>query len=313
LPLALPLPPAASLAEVKAWATWYRLRTGHKPRLFVSFSGGRTSALMSKRIKDELSEYFELLFVFANTGREHPDTLRFVDAVDRNFGLNLVWIEGEVQAWLEGTRSIVVNYVTARQQGEPFEEVVAKYGLPNQTFKHCTRELKTNPMHHYVREVQGWETDYLTAVGIRADESRRVRDTAIARSIVYPLTHWWPLDKQDVLTYWEDFDWDLAIPEHWGNCIDCHKKSDRKLAMLAREDLSGVFEFSIKLDRLYTEGFKNVDGMPGPRKRYRGHMNTLEKLRTFEGVDVRVLSDSDPDGCTSSCELYETEPIREAA
>lgn len=305
LQLALPLPPAATLEDVKAWALAYLERTGHKPRLRVSVSGGRTSALMAKLIKEHLADYFDLLFLFANTGREHPDTLRFVNDVDRHLGLNLVWLEAVVQEGRNSCTFRVVDFDTACRDGARFEEVVAKYGLPNQTFKLCTRELKTNPMEWYAESVGWMMGGYHTAIGIRADEKRRVSDAAIAQSIVYPLTHWWPLDKQDVLTFWEAFDWDLAIPEHHGNCIDCHKKSDRKLAMLAREDI-GNFAFPIKLDRLYSQGYSN--NVPGPRKRYRGYMSTLEKLATFDGVDLRAIRDTgDGDGCTESCELYETE------
>ena len=39
----------------------------------------------------------------------------------------------------------------------------------------------------------------------------------------------------------------------------------------------------------------------------------LLELARVDGVDVRAMSDSDPDGCTSSCELYETTTDTEAA
>src|SRR5690348_10673615 len=96
LALSLPLPAEASLEDVIVWAVIYRAQNGNKPRLRVSFSGGRTSARMCALIKEHLSEYFELLFLFANTSREDPDTLRFVDAVDRNLGLDLHWLESVV-------------------------------------------------------------------------------------------------------------------------------------------------------------------------------------------------------------------------
>lgn len=303
--LALPLPPDASLAEVKAWAAAYRERTGQKPRLRVSVSGGRTSALMAKLIRHQLGDYFEIVFTFANTSREHPDTLRFVRDLSVHMDIPIVWLEALVHyGERRASTFTVTDFERAKRHGELFKAYVAKYGLPNQTFKNCTRELKTNPMEAYADSL-GWASgSYLTAIGIRADEPRRVKDAAIAQSIVYPLAHWWPHDKQDVLNFWEDFDWDLNIPEHWGNCIDCHKKSDRKLAMLAKEDLS-VFAFPILLDRLYENvGPNNV---PGPRKRYRGYMSTLEKLASFDGVDLRAVRDTgDGDGCTESCELYET-------
>jgi 3'-phosphoadenosine 5'-phosphosulfate sulfotransferase (PAPS reductase)/FAD synthetase len=298
----------ATLPEVIAWAIAYATAHGRKPRLRVSVSGGRTSARMAWLIKLHLSQYFEILYLFANTGREHPDTLRYVHDVDLHLGLNLVWIEAVVHM---GERKActhkVVNYETASRNGEPFMAVCAKYGIPNQTFKLCTRDLKTNPMESYAESV-GWVNgSYHTAIGIRADEPRRVKDKAIAQFIAYPLAHWWPMDKQDVLDFWEDFDWDLTIQEREGNCIDCHKKSDKKLALLAQEHPE-YFTFPIMLDRLYENvGPNNV---PGPRKRYRGYMSTLEKLATFQGVNVSsIIDDGASGGCTESCELYETEEM----
>lgn len=309
--LSLPLPAEASLKDVIEWAAIYCDQHGEKPRIFVSFSGGRTSALMCKLIKDSLSDHFELLFVFANTGREDEDTLRFANDVDRHFDLGLVWVEAVVSAGRVASSAQVVNYQTASRQGEPFEAVVAKYGIPNASFLHCTRETKTNPMHSYVQDVVRWERGtYYTALGIREDEPRRVKDKAIGQWIVYPLAHWWPMDKQDVLDYWESCAWNLAIPERDGNCVDCHKKSDKKLALIAKEHPER-FAFPIKLDQLYSKvGSNSVNGVQtdAPRKRYRGYMTTLEKLATFEGVDVSALVDDQASGgCTESCEIHEME------
>lgn len=57
-----------------------------KPRLKVSFSGGATSGMMAKICKDELSDKYEIVFVFANTGEEDERTLRFVDRCDTEWG-----------------------------------------------------------------------------------------------------------------------------------------------------------------------------------------------------------------------------------
>jgi 3'-phosphoadenosine 5'-phosphosulfate sulfotransferase (PAPS reductase)/FAD synthetase len=305
-----PMPVTGSLQDVIAWAVAYRSHYGYKPRLRVSVSGGRTSARMAWLIKEYLSAYFEILYLFANTGREHNDTLRYLNDLDRYLELNLVWLEAVVhKGERKSSTAKVVTYETASRwvEGKPFEEVVQKYGLPNQTFKLCTRELKTNPMEAHA-ETLGWKNgEYYTAIGIRADERRRVSDKQAAQHICYPLTHWWPLDKQDVLDFWEDFDWNLNIEEREGNCVDCHKKSDKKLALLAQEHPE-YFTYSIRLDRLYENVGARVDGVEGPRKRYRGYMSTLDKLRSFEGVDMRtIVDDGAANSCTESCELYETE------
>jgi len=50
-----------------------------KTKLLVSFSGGRSSAYMAWKIKQEWSELYDLSFVFANTGKEREETLILVE------------------------------------------------------------------------------------------------------------------------------------------------------------------------------------------------------------------------------------------
>ncbi len=195
-----------------------------KPRLACSVSGGRTSAFMAKWCKDNLSDTYDIVYTMANTTFEDPDTLRFAHEVDQHFRLNLVWLEAVVNPGRVACTHRIVTYETARRNAEALYDVFGKYGLPNKSFKLCTRELKLNPMKSYLRSI-GWaHGSYITAVGIRADETRRVAPTANAQNIIYPLIDLIPTDKQDVLTFFEGFDWDLRIPEHDGNCQTCFKK-----------------------------------------------------------------------------------------
>lgn len=281
------------------------------PRLQVSFSGGRSSALLAKLAVRLRALGVEVVFTFANTGREHPDTLRFVDDVDRTLGLNLVWLEAVVYPGKrKSSTARVVDYATACRDGERFREVVAKYGLPNRTFKLCTRELKQRPMDNYIRKHLGWRPgSYKTALGIRADENRRVADSAAAQSIVYPLAHWWPVDKQDVLDHWEGDPIDLTIDEFEGNCLECHQKSDVKL-MALHQRMPEAFEFPIMLDRLYTGVGPNT--RPGPRRRYRLERTTEQLIAgfsTLKGYEAaRLVTEG---GCSESCEVYETVAVEE--
>lgn len=277
-----------------------------KQKMRVSVSGGRTSLFMAKWVKDNLSDEYDMLFQFANTTREHPDTYRFLRAGVEAFGIDLHLVEAVVH---HGTRkactSQVVTWETLRTNGEAFDDVVSKYGLPNQSFLHCTRELKTGPMEHHA-DLMGFG-DATVAIGIRADEKRRVSKNATKHRLVYPLVDMIPTTKQDVLDYFEQFDWDLRIPEHLGNCIDCHKKSDRKLQAVDR-DLPGAFDFALHLDRNYSAvGPNNV---PGPRKRWRGYRDTKELLSMLRDGSYSPLALTDG-GCSESCEVYETEAIEE--
>ncbi|SOE37598.1 phosphoadenosine phosphosulfate reductase family protein [Delftia acidovorans] len=276
-----------------------------KPRLRVSFSGGRTSAYMSIWLKQNMSDVYDMRFVFANTGWEHPDTLRFVNEVDTRYGLGVTWVESTPRRELgKSSGHRVVVYETASRQGEPFEAVAAAYGLPNQTFGHCTRELKLNPINDYFSSI-GWAGTQ-TAIGIRADERRRVSKRAGAAGIIYPLVDMIPTDKQDVLDYFEGFDWDLRIPEHQGNCIGCFKKSDKKLLTLYREDPEN-FAFPVRLDHMY----RNVgpNNIPGPRRMYRGHRSAQDLVAEFAAASDDYHPPVDEGGCSESCEVYDTQQM----
>lgn len=278
------------------------------PKLQVSFSGGRTSAFMSIWLKKNFSSFYDMHFVFANTGWEHPDTLRFVNEIDTRFELNLTWVEAVANPGRKSSSHRIVNYQSASRNGEPYEAVVQKYGIPNQVFSLCTRELKLNPMNSYMRSIGLPKGCYETAIGIRADEQRRVRkESALANRIVYPLATWFPTTKEQVLDFFEDFDWDLKIPEHQGNCIGCFKKSEKKLLRLYQEDAKN-FEFPIKLEHLYSNvGPNNV---PGPRKMYRGYRSASDLVAQFETVGADYKPGIDDGGCSESCEIYETEIVK---
>ena len=51
-------------------------------RLLISFSGGLTSAYMAIKLMEMRDKWDEIMVVFANTGMEREETLRFVHDVD---------------------------------------------------------------------------------------------------------------------------------------------------------------------------------------------------------------------------------------
>lgn len=292
------------LSELKNWALSFLLSNGEKPKLRCSVSGGRTSMFMAKWTKENLSEFFDILFLFANTGREHADTYRFLEAGDKAFGLGLTLIETVVHYGERASSSgRAVAYAELCKDGRLFREVCKKYGLPNQTFKLCTRELKTNPMDSYA-EAMGFG-DALTFIGIRSDETRRVSKNATKNKLGYPLVDFIPTTKLDVLEFFEQFEWDLRIPEWDGNCVDCHRKSDRKLqaVYLATPE---VFDFTMQLDDDFNSTGPN--NVPGPRKRFRGYRNTRELIAAVVAAPAHALAVIEG-GCSESCEVYETEDI----
>jgi hypothetical protein len=201
--------------------------------LLISFSGGRTSAFMAKVILEHPKyKDYNKLFVFANTGKEAEATLKFVDNCDKKFNLNVVWLEADVDhRERKGTRYKIVDFDTASRGGQPFEEVIKKYGLPSKTYRHCTRELKEVPIHKYAKEFFG-NKDYLTAVGIRADEKHRLGGNP---NIIYPLAEL-NIDEIIVRDWWARQDFDLELKDYQGNCDLCFLKSIRKKLTIIDEN-----------------------------------------------------------------------------
>lgn len=210
-----------------------------KKKLLVSVSGGRTSGLMAKLLFDRFQDVYEMIFVFANTGREKEETLIFVNDLTVYFGLPIVWVEGVVHfGTRKGSTHNITNFKDADRSGIVFERVIQKYGIPNTQFLHCTRELKTNPIRSYAKSI-GWKDHkkYTTAIGLRADEPARIDlIKAQKEKQFYPLYEW-GIKKPDVLAFWSRQLFDLKLSgEHQGNCKMCYKKTNRKLATQILED-----------------------------------------------------------------------------
>lgn len=287
-----------------------------KNRLCISFSGGKTSAYMTKMLLDHFRDdpNTEILVTFANTGQEHEETLKFVDRCDKEFGFGVVWLEAKVSNKRGSVTGFkVVNFQTANRDGSPFESVIAKYGIPNKVYNHCTRELKLAPITSYLYDV-GWvRGSYSSAVGIRADEIDRVSATAFAKNIFYPCADA-GVTKEDVRLWWAEQSFNLNIPEHLGNCMWCWKKSNRKLLTLMQTHPE-IFEFPDRMEKLYAmAGGQRRDGeAKRPRVFFRGNRDTtdlfLDSITTkFEPYqdDKFVPWDQELDlggACGDSCEI----------
>ena len=299
-------------------------------RLSVSVSGGRTSAYMARWVlvnqawvADRLGSetQLDLVFTFANTGMEDDDTLRFMRDVDHYLlDDRAVWLEAVPfygRRVASGHREVDFETAFRNNQWEdpahPFHAVIRKYGVPNKTWQLCTRELKLNPMKSYLRSI-GWaKGSYSTAVGIREDESRRVSAEADGESLVYPLTHWSPTVKDDVLDFFKGLPWDLKIPEHRGNCVTCHKKSLPKLGLVFSEEPQ-FFDFNEAMERQYGGIGPEFAKHPESPSRvfFRGRTPTTVIRQLFtEGSKcekdlARLRSLAEDGGCSESCEVYET-------
>ena len=196
----------------------------------INFSGGRTSAYMTKRLIDEgLKDY---IVTFQNTGKEMPQTLEFINECDKKWGLNVIWLE-----YRKGNNFEVVDYKTASRNGRPFDELIAyKNGfLPNTMMRFCTNQLKIQTSKRYLKSIGLKEWTIYN--GIRYDEPKRwqkMKNLPNYMDLEMPCVKW-KTTKEDVLDWWSKQNFDLQLKEPYGNCDLCFLKGKGKLMTIAKE------------------------------------------------------------------------------
>lgn len=296
-----------------------------RPLHFISFSGGRTSAYMTYRLLREEGHLWDFVVTFANTGREHPKTLDFVHRCDVEFGFKVVWLEAVIDLRDGyGTGHKVVSYETADREGRVFESVIAKYGIPSVKSPHCTREMKTRTIESYCKQF-GDIRNIPTAIGIRADEKRRVRapqpkpETTIwlwsqvdayrsdppdhrpRVNVRYPLIEW-DIEKRDVLRFWKEQSFDLDIEEFEGNCVGCFKKSfDKHLKQIDRDPTA--YDWHRRMEAEYPGHDKK------PHRFFRGALSVdqlFELHADSRGHRMPLFDREENGGCSESCEFLPT-------
>ncbi|MDR6195660.1 phosphoadenosine phosphosulfate reductase family protein [Siphonobacter sp. SORGH_AS_0500] len=199
----------------------------------ISFSGGRSSAMMTKRMIDS-GKYENRVIVFANTGKERHETLDFVHECDIRWNLGVVWLEYD-----PATKFRITSYENASRNGEPFTTLLStKVYLPNRVKRYCTGELKVKPIKRYIQSlgVKNWDN----AMGIRYDEPLRW-GKMIQNTQHEPWFNVLPLYedeivKADVSAFWRSQDFDLQLESYQGNCDLCFMKGKKKLTRLIREN-----------------------------------------------------------------------------
>ncbi len=209
----------------------------------ISFSGGRTSGFMLKKIVDAYGGRLpdSVAVIFANTGIEREETLQFVDVCGREWGVDIVWLE---YLWDAPHRTRVVDFATASRKGEPYAALIDRKGfVPNVKLRACSSFLKRDRIESYARHWLGLKR-WHSVIGLRADEQRRVlRMRAMncgsrtgARAVL-PLADA-GVREADVLDWWKRQPFDLGIPSYAGNCDLCYLKGRAKLIRLIRADPS---------------------------------------------------------------------------
>lgn len=257
--------------------------------LLVSFSGGETSAFMAQWIKNHLEDkvYEKVVYVFANTGLENEETLEFVEECSHHFKFNVQWLEASINPERGyGTGYWLTDFDNAKRKGEPFEAVISKYGIPNQMYPHCTRELKEVPIRKFAKDWFDGEP-YHTAIGIRSDEADRINSKAKDFGFIYPLINreMIPATKPMINFYWRNMPFRLNLKGYQGNCITCWKKSDKKLFKIANEN-PNAFNFMDRMEKTYAfvNGEKSVF--------FRNQRSTQDILSQSKSFTGKVRDDS---------------------
>jgi len=213
----------------------------------ISFSGGRTSGFMLKQIIDAYEGTLpnDIYVVFANTGKEMPQTLDFVKDCAERWDCKIYWLELEIADERPIYRTKEVNFNTASRNGEPFESLIQRRKmLPNPVMRMCTQELKMNVMKRFMKN-QGHK-EWTNVVGLRYDEPRRVAkqnrqndaDVNVWESVM-PLYQ----DKitvKEVTEFWRKNNFDLKLTSEngqttAGNCDLCYLKGTKTLTRILKE------------------------------------------------------------------------------
>jgi hypothetical protein len=198
----------------------------------ISFSGGRTSAFMVHQILEANGNLPDRAkVIFANTGREMPETLDFVQECSERWAVPITWLE-----YRRHNNKVAfeqVNHNSASRNGEPFEALLYKPYLPNAIARFCTEELKVRTMKRFLVKL-GWKF-WNNTIGIRADESRRIKPSRDKK-----WQNWYPLNDaganlETISDFWKNQSFDLRVMKGAGNCDGCFLKSEATLAAMWRE------------------------------------------------------------------------------
>lgn len=117
-----------------------------RSRLVVAnVSGGKDSTALSLHLTELGIEHRR---VFADTGWEHPTTLRYVDEIEK-----------------------IIGQIDRVQAPLTMAALIRKKGMfPGRLHRYCTSELKIKPINAFMATVDP-EWRAIVAVGVRADES----------------------------------------------------------------------------------------------------------------------------------------------
>ena len=268
----------------------------------VSFSGGRSSALLVYLMKNQ---YPDTDFVFMDTGAEHPKTYEFVKNVVKFFDINLTCLRVVVNPELgSGNSYRIISLDELKQDLQPFRDVCYKYGTPYIHGAFCTRTMKLEPFTRYCNDKYG-KNNYQTWLGIRVDEPRRLKQKDGYRY----LADICDFDKQDVINWWKSQPFDLDLPEHLGNCVFCIKKGINKIALATRDEPKMAEDF---INLINDPDVRVVERRQQENKiMYRGNNSLISIMAMYQNhsrediaATIKGNKGFESGSCSESCEIF---------
>ena len=211
----------------------------------LNVSGGRTSAFLLCQVLEAHNGKLpdRTVAIFTNTGHEHPETYRFVERLQSELNVRIIWLEYLWRPDAKGGRADpkhhiqVVNSNSCARQGEPFTALFnSRRRLPGVKRRICTAALKVLPVEHYMRRIKG-VSKFRSIIGLRYDERRRWRKLLWEPqgcNTELPLVYQ-QVTKHQVAEFWKAQSFDLGIPSEWSNCMLCFLKSERTLLDFIRK------------------------------------------------------------------------------
>ncbi|EMP0943821.1 phosphoadenosine phosphosulfate reductase family protein [Acinetobacter baumannii] len=281
----------------------------------ISFSGGRTSGYAVNLFKNDPDAYF----IFMDTGAEHPATYQFIKDIVKHWKINLVCLRVVVNPQMKkGVGYKIIPLDELKQDLEPWRDMLKKYGSPYYDMPFCTARMKTEPFEKYCNDVFG-KNNYERWIGIRSDEPKRLpievleklglpihKDAKKQKAGFRYLAEISDFTKEDVLDWWEQQPFDLAITEHLGNCVFCIKKHLNKVALAAKDEPEQAAKWIAVTEG---ENVRSEGRKYNHHRMYRTRLHLSDVIEAFKNHDrdelynaLRSSKRYETGSCTESCE-----------
>lgn len=197
-------------------------------KIAVSLSGGRSSAMMLKILIENYGAE-NIVAVFANTGKEIPETINFLRSIQKEWKIPIHIVEFKsLRKWVkdEVSQRECIGYElktldSLSMNGEPFMDMIQNIATPTKNATFCSSYLKVIPIELFL---QNHSDIQKTAIGVRYDESSRWSFQKKREGAIFPL-HELKVTIKERDLFWQSQPFKLEIDDYLGNCDLCIAKT----------------------------------------------------------------------------------------